>query len=72
MTAAYQSFEGRLCTKYLISKDITNYEIFEERLDMIPGNTDRWGFELRYVGAILSAPLIVPLVYYSTRTKFKV
>lgn len=45
MTEAYRDFQDRLSYNYLISHDVTNFDLLEKKLKMIPGNTNKYNIE---------------------------
>jgi hypothetical protein len=37
LTSAYEDFKDRLCYKYLLTYDSSDFKLLEKKLDMIPG-----------------------------------
>lgn len=39
LTAAYEDFKERLCYKYLVNLDSSNFKELQQKMDMIAGNS---------------------------------
>lgn len=66
LSEAYEGFKDRLCYKYLIieSENDFSYKVLEQKLNLIPGNTNPEklnGFKCFAYGCL---PCIFPFLYY--------
>jgi hypothetical protein len=44
LTSAYEDFKDRLCYKYLLTYDSSDFKLLENKLDMIPGKIKNKSF----------------------------
>ena len=72
MEEAYEDFKERICKKYLISYDLTDFEKLKTQLGMIEGNSSPENIMCVRYSAYCCFCLIFPIIYYNTRTIFEV